>query len=56
MVLKSGLRFWTTLLFGVHVSDASDPLIIGYLLELLQEAALLGPTMLIWRASIAGFQ
>jgi hypothetical protein len=32
MTLKSGLRFWTTLL-----SDTSDPLMVGYLLELLQE-------------------
>jgi hypothetical protein len=46
-VLKFRLRFQTTLLFGVRASDTSDPLIVGYLLELLQEATLLGPTMLI---------
>jgi hypothetical protein len=35
MVLKSVLRFWTILLVGVCASNASDPLIVGYLLELL---------------------
>jgi hypothetical protein len=54
--LKYGLRFRTTLLLGVHASDASDPLIIGYHLKLLWEAALPRPTMLIRWASMAEFQ
>jgi hypothetical protein len=33
-VLNSGFRFWTNLSLGVQASDASDPLIVGYLLEL----------------------
>jgi hypothetical protein len=43
MVLKFRLRFWTTRSVGVHASDATDPLIVRYLLELLQESALSGP-------------
>jgi hypothetical protein len=34
MMLKSELRFQMTMLLGVRASDASDPLITGYLLEL----------------------
>jgi hypothetical protein len=56
MALKSEFRFWTTRLFGVHASDDTDPLIVGYLLELLRESNLAGPTILIRRASVAGFQ
>jgi hypothetical protein len=56
MALKCGLRFRTILLLGVRVSVTSDPLIVGYLLELLQEVTLPGPTMLIPQASMARFQ
>jgi hypothetical protein len=55
-VLKSRLRFQTTLLMGVRALDASDPLMVGYLLELFQECALAGPTMLMQWASTDGFQ
>jgi hypothetical protein len=44
--LNSGLRFWTTLFLGVRASDASNPLMVGYLLELFRDGALVGPTML----------
>jgi hypothetical protein len=54
--LKYGLRFQTTLLLGVWASDDLDPLMAGYLLELLWESPLVVPTILIWRASMAGFQ
>jgi hypothetical protein len=43
------------MLLGVHASDDSDPLMVGYLLELLQENALVGPTMLMRQASMGGF-
>jgi hypothetical protein len=33
-VLRSEFRFRTILLLGVYASDASDPLMVGYLLEL----------------------
>jgi hypothetical protein len=56
VVLKFQLRFQTTRLLGVRALDASDPLIDEYLLELLQEAARLGPTILIRRALTVGFQ
>jgi hypothetical protein len=55
-VLKSGLRFRTTLLLGVCASDASDPMVVGYLLELFKEGSLVGHTMLMWQASMVGFQ
>jgi hypothetical protein len=55
VVLKFRLRFQTTRLLGVRALDALDPLIDEYLLELLQEAARLGPTILIRRASTVGF-
>jgi hypothetical protein len=44
------------MLLGVWASDVSDPLMVGYLLELLWDAALAGPTMLMRRASTAGFR
>jgi hypothetical protein len=53
--LKSELIFRTTLLLGVPASNASDPLIIGYLLELVQEDTLVGPTMLMRQASTTEF-
>jgi hypothetical protein len=53
--LKSGLRFRNTLLLGVCALDRLDPLIVGYLLELLWEGTLLGPTMLMQQASVTGF-
>jgi hypothetical protein len=34
MALKSGLKFQTGLSLGVQASDASDPLMVRYLLEL----------------------
>jgi hypothetical protein len=42
-------------LLGVPASNASDPLIIGYLLELVQEDTLVGPTMLMRQASMTEF-
>jgi hypothetical protein len=44
-----------TLLLSVCASDASDPLMVGYLLELFREGALAGPIMLIQWASMAEF-
>jgi hypothetical protein len=44
--LKSIFKFWTILLLGVWALDALDPLMVGYLLELLWEFALVGPTIL----------
>jgi hypothetical protein len=44
-----------TVLLGICISDTSDPLIVGYLLELLEEGTLAGPTMLMRRASTTGF-
>jgi hypothetical protein len=55
MVLKSEFRFRTILVLGVWALDASEPLMVGYLLELLCEVALAGPTMLMRWASMAGF-
>jgi hypothetical protein len=34
-MLKYGFRFQMTPLLGVHASDASGPMIVGYLLGLL---------------------
>jgi hypothetical protein len=44
--LNSGLRFWTNLFLGVRASDALNPLMVGYLVELFRDGALVGPTML----------
>jgi hypothetical protein len=55
MVLKFEFRFRTILVLGVWALDASEPLMVGYLLELLCEVALAGPTMLMRWASMAGF-
>jgi hypothetical protein len=55
-VLKYGFIFWTILLLRVHASDALDPPMVRYLLELFWELPLAGPTMLMRRASMAGFQ
>jgi hypothetical protein len=54
--LKSRFRFQMTLLLEVCALDASDPPMVGYLLELFWESPLAGPTILMERASMAGFQ
>jgi hypothetical protein len=55
--LKHGLKFWfksrTNLLSGIWASDASDLLMVGFLLELFLEGA--RATMLIRRPSTIGF-
>jgi hypothetical protein len=56
MVLKFGFRFRTMLLLGVLVSDILNLSMLGYLLELFWELPLAGPTMLMWWASMTGFQ
>jgi hypothetical protein len=40
--------------FGVTVVDATDPLIIRYLLDGFRDSFTLRPTMLTWRASMLG--
>jgi hypothetical protein len=55
MTLNFEFRFRTTLLLGARASDISDPLVVGYLLELFCELALAVPTMLMQLASMVGF-
>jgi hypothetical protein len=54
--LKSGFRFQIIPSLGVWVSDASDLLMVGYLLELLCEGAPVGAIMMIRRPSSVEFQ
>jgi hypothetical protein len=50
-MLKSGFKFWIISSLGVQASDASHLPMVGYLLELLCEGALIGATMMIRRPS-----
>jgi hypothetical protein len=50
-MLKSGFRFWANLSLGVQASDASDQMMVGYLLEQFCEGAPVGATMMIRRPS-----
>jgi hypothetical protein len=43
--MKYGFRFWISPTLGVRASDASDLLMVGYLLELLCDVSSLGATM-----------
>jgi hypothetical protein len=54
--LKSKFRFRANLSLGVWTSDASDLLMVGYLLELFCEGAPVGATMMMRRSSSAEFQ
>jgi hypothetical protein len=45
--LKSGFKFWANLSLRVQASDASDLLMVEYLLELLCEGAPVGATIMI---------
>jgi hypothetical protein len=44
------------MLLSVYASDVLDSLMVGYLLKLFREGTLVGPTMLMWWASMVGFQ
>jgi hypothetical protein len=46
MALKSEFRFWANLSLGVQASNASDLLMVGYLLELFYEGNLARATMM----------
>jgi hypothetical protein len=54
--LKSGFRFRTIQSLDVRASDASDLLMVGYLLELFYDGAPIGATRMMRRPSSAEFQ
>jgi hypothetical protein len=43
--LKPGFKFWTKLSLGVLASDASDLLMVGYLLVVVLDRSSFGATM-----------
>jgi hypothetical protein len=51
--LKSRFRFWIIPLLGVRALDASDLLMVGYLLELLYDGSLARTTRRVRRPSPA---
>jgi hypothetical protein len=55
MALMSGFRFRIFLSLGVRASDASDLLMVGYLLELFYEGPPAGATMMMRWPSLVRF-